>query len=109
MTDNDIIKGLVSCAELIDNPCSQCPYLHGKPCLQLKRDALNLINRQKAEIERLSHKCDDCAGCTQWVCDCRIIEAEAVREFAERLCEGRVSNDPVVIAVKAELKGMVGE
>ena len=35
--------------------------------------------------------------------------AEAVKEFAERLCEGRVSNDPVVIAVKAELKGMVGE
>lgn len=27
-----------------------------------------------------------------------------VREFAERLCEGRVSNDPVVIAVKVELE-----
>lgn len=27
-----------------------------------------------------------------------------VKEFAERLCEGRVSNDPVVIAVKVELE-----
>jgi hypothetical protein len=30
-----------------------------------------------------------------------------VREFAERLCEGRVSNDPVVIAVKVELKELI--
>jgi hypothetical protein len=28
----------------------------------------------------------------------------AVRAFAKKLCEGRVSNDPVVIAVKTELK-----
>lgn len=33
---------------------------------------------------------------------------EAVKEFAERLCADRVSNDPVVIAVKVELKEMVG-
>ena len=26
--------------------------------------------------------------------------------FAERLCAGRISNDPVVIAVKTELKMM---
>ena len=37
------------------------------------------------------------------------ISAEAVKEFAERLCEGRVSNDPVVIAVNCELKEMVDE
>lgn len=34
---------------------------------------------------------------------------EAIKEFAERLCEGRVSNDPVVIAVKTELKMMEEE
>lgn len=38
-----------------------------------------------AEIERLSHHCDDCAGCTQWKCDCSNIRAEAIDEFAERL------------------------
>ena len=35
------------------------------------------------------------------------IKSEAVKEFAERLCVCRVSNDPVVIVVKAELKEMV--
>jgi hypothetical protein len=29
---------------------------------------------------------------------------KAIRGFAERLCEGRVSNDPVVIAVKAQIE-----
>lgn len=32
----------------------------------------------------------------------------AIKKFAERLCEGRVSNDPVVIAVKVELE-MAGD
>lgn len=36
-------------------------------------------------------------------------KSEAIKEFAERLCEDRVSNDPVVIAVKAELKEMTGQ
>ena len=34
----------------------------------------------------------------------RNITAEAITEFAKRLCEGRVSNDPVVIAVQSELR-----
>lgn len=34
-------------------------------------------------------------------------KSEAVNKFAERLCEGRVENDPVVIAVKCELKAYV--
>ncbi len=34
---------------------------------------------------------------------------EAVSEFAEGLCEGRVSNDPVVIAVRCAEKEMKGE
>lgn len=54
MTDNEIMKALECCGELIRNPCSQCPYFHEKPCLQLKRDALDLIKRQQAEIERLT-------------------------------------------------------
>ena len=37
------------------------------------------------------------------------LKAEAYKEFAERLCEDRLSNDPVVIAVKVELKEMVGD
>ncbi len=37
------------------------------------------------------------------------VRTEAIKEFADKLCEGRVSNDPVVIAVKVELKEMAGE
>lgn len=32
------------------------------------------------------------------------LKTEAIKEFAERVCKDRVSNDPVVIAVKTELK-----
>ncbi len=35
---------------------------------------------------------------------CRMQRIARHYEFAERLCEGRVSNDPVVIAVKVELE-----
>ena len=55
MTDNDIIKALEWCVnEPRGYKCSQCEYVTGcKP--QLMRNALDLINRQKAEIERLEH------------------------------------------------------
>ena len=36
-------------------------------------------------------------------------KAEAVKSFAKRLCEGRVSNDPVAIAVQVELKEVTYE
>lgn len=39
----------------------------------------------------------------------KIGELKGIVDFTERLCEGRVSNDPVVIAVKFELKEMTGE
>lgn len=35
-------------------------------------------------------------------------KSEAIKEFAERLCKGRVENDPIVIAVKAELDYVIG-
>lgn len=34
------------------------------------------------------------------------LKEKAIKDFAEKLCEDRVSNDPVVIAVKTELKFM---
>lgn len=54
-------------------------------------------NRQKAEIERLKE-----TPISQDTIDG--FKADVIKEFADRLCEGRVSNDPVVIAVKSELK-----
>ena len=49
------------------------------------RNNSEFIRRLEAEIERLSHHCDDCAGCTQWKCDCSNIRAEAIDEFVRRI------------------------
>lgn len=94
MTDNEIIKALECCQEYLD--CGHCPLRTKKMCANtLTLAALDLINRQKAENERLLQKVQQPAT-----------KSEAIKEFAERLCKGRVSNDPVVIAVKTELKMM---
>ena len=52
---------------------------------------LNTIHDLMADVERLNSEIDKA-------------KAEAVKEFAERLCEGRVLNDPVLIAVRTEVK-----
>lgn len=104
---------------------------------------LDLINRQKVEIERLKSELSNTrrkalleasskfAGHSNYHGDtilCKLIcmaegqevgiaipldmsemKANAYKEFAERLCEGKVSNDKTVIEAKVLLKEMVGE
>lgn len=55
----------------------------------------------KTEVERLQKLLDD-------KCDMCIVRErnKAVKDFADRLCQDKVSNDPVVIAVKCELEEM---
>ena len=52
MTDNDIIKALDICGNKgIDIECAECPYCRHFDCgADSAKDALDLINRQKAEI-----------------------------------------------------------
>lgn len=56
MTDSEIIMALECCAN--ENKCQECPY--GAACLDdkyvsiISKDALDLINRQQAEIEKLN-------------------------------------------------------
>ena len=106
--------------------------------VELLKNTLNLINRQQAEIERLQEQDEIAEKIIREQAD-RIFNLqsengrltdrnfelsekgekaviayiaaknEAVKEFAEKLCEGRVSNDPVVIAVNVELKMIGGE
>ena len=103
MTDNKIIKALECCGNIVDSTCKGCVYheTYNASCVvRLMRDALDLINRQQAEIERLEaqHR-EMCIGM-------KVLKKKAIEKFAERLCNGRVSNDPVVIAVKVELERM---
>ena len=54
MNDNDIIKAIEYCFDE-DAPCEGCPMFNNRFCkTELLKSALNLINRQKAEIERLT-------------------------------------------------------
>ena len=58
MSDEDIIKALECCKYSVNNKdCENCPYVECETmtgCVgELLEDALDLINRQKAEIERL--------------------------------------------------------
>jgi hypothetical protein len=56
MTDEQIIKGLECCADESVEICNECPYFVDTfTCnqMQMRKDALDLINRQKAEIEAL--------------------------------------------------------
>ena len=60
MTDNAIIKALECCITLTENKCPECPNnelrFKGIHCKQQTyKNALYLINRQKAEIERLQN------------------------------------------------------
>lgn len=56
-TDEEIIKALELCNKPADPEiCNSCPFCSDFKCLYiLKANALNLINRQKAEIEKLEN------------------------------------------------------
>jgi hypothetical protein len=120
MTDNEIIKALAQCSNS-SLGCSGCPLFssawdeYGKSIAkcegELIRYAFDLINRQNAEIEALTNAvdkgievCHECHG--KYVVRVEKAKTEAVKEFAERLCDGRVSNDPIVIATRCLVKEM---
>ena len=104
MTDNKSIKALETCAKNRDTDayCHECPYCDDGYCLdKMIADALDLINRQKAEIERLQNgiaisqketnrftvvKCGRGFGKQLFFNELvKATKAEAIKEFAERL------------------------
>lgn len=77
-TDEEIIAGLEQCIVSITvDACEGCPFddFCNEDVYILEKEALGLIRRQKAEIERLERhtKMHD------------EIQAEAIKEFADRL------------------------
>lgn len=60
MTDEQIIRALECCKEICAPPCGKCPLndAEGTCEEELIGYALDLINRQKAEIENLKEKSD---------------------------------------------------
>ena len=83
MTDNEIIKTLECC---INDDCDNCPDTFGNCEHNAMRNALNLINRQQEEIERLKIENQSLRSAAN-SCKLHYNEArvEAVKEFAYRL------------------------
>ena len=133
MTDGEIIKALECCCSIGDS-CKECPMyvIGGANCNPgiLAQYLCNIINEQRAEIEGLTKildiRCDKCPTTARYLHSNKLLEKDVAdaraelkkfktmyvdkvammgaKAFAEKLCEDRVSNDPVVIAVRSELK-----
>lgn len=88
MTDKEIIKALECCSNA--EPCENCPYQKQCDETDLAEIALDLINRQQAEIKELntirSRLIYDSGTLTKISDELyQKIKAEAVKEFAEKL------------------------
>lgn len=103
MTDDEIITALECCNNgLLKHPCLICPLKMDDDCeyILLKR-ALDIINRQKAEIERLKAEIEE-ANVAEREAENQALnenkehtkiflqaiehaKSEAIKEFAERL------------------------
>jgi hypothetical protein len=55
MTDNEIKKVLECCASQCEDACNDCPCVDGE-CIATTDYVLDLLNRQQAEIERLTER-----------------------------------------------------
>lgn len=85
MTDNDIIKAL-ECCSYNNYQCDNCPYAY-KTCTVYK-DSIDLINHQKAEIERLrSMNRAKLATIHDLQIELKTAKSEAIKEFAEKAKE----------------------
>lgn len=83
MTDNEIIKALECC---INDDCDNCPDTFGNCEHNAMRNALNLINRQQEEIERLKIENQSLRGAANsYKLHYNEAKTEAVKEFADRL------------------------
>ena len=82
ITDNYIIKDLNRCANTDASFCKECTHRNfiysdeSSCCIRLMKSAIDLINRQKAEIERLEKENIQFA-------DIGKIKTEAVKKFLE--------------------------
>ena len=115
MTDNEIIKALEYCCH--NGYCKKCPH----SCVDNKNIedlALDLINRQKAEIERLNTAVN-IAEYDKYKAEFEEYKAEiqdnAIKEFAERLKERYTSvwthdgHEEAVLVLHESLDNLVKE
>lgn len=91
MTYKEIIKAL-ECCTTKGAKCSDCPAfkkVDRSDCKKYFMDAIDLIKRQQAEIERLTKETMNMAATIE------TCQSEAIKEFAESLND-RIINFPSV-------------
>ena len=106
--DNKIIEMLERC--LNGSDCDNCDYVDNCACKEyLLQDAIDTINHQKAEINRLNKEVDRLSQCVLYH-DGQIVDA--IKEFAERLIDKVGFNSSIVDVyeyIDDLVKEMVGE
>ena len=137
MTDNEIIKALECCVTY--EFCTGCPLVDNCPsCYSLLKSALDLINRQKAELDRCHKELDEFKFLASRVNSIKntsqdtfsgilismaegVARYEAIEEFAERLKDENnlslhddgydiwVDYDKLIKRIDNLVKEMVGE
>ena len=120
MRDKEVIKALECCVDWCGNvSCWDCP-LKNTECIHFDKlkETLDLINRQKAEIERLEKDSKRLKKVEMQLDDAmkmyNVIKAEAYKEFAERLKENSIATfswNGVVLVEEIDnlVKEMVGD
>ena len=98
MTDNEIIKALECCISPVHCNGRQYYYVNAECSRELIENALDLINSQKAEIERLKEENKILSRYEDY------IKAEAYKEFAYELMQ-----IPDVKIYKHEIKNLLKE
>ena len=95
ITDDEIVKALELCQLEDTTICESCPLGKFYPYCDdvISPATIDLINRQKAEIEKLQNSGIRAKSVDEWVSYCNGLRAEAVKEFAERLKEKAKSNE----------------
>ena len=114
LTDNEIIKALECCTNpRVNEKCPRSKFVDicNDGCIHLlMKQALDLINCQKAEIERLQLKIDGVKDANAILREHNeIAVANTIKEFAERLKEkGHMTKDGIVV-VDYEIDNLVKE
>lgn len=93
MENEKIVKALGLCFNINHNAgfnCCECPYRSSNQCsFDLYNDTVDLINSQRAEIDRLTDRNKRLGEGVDWLLNnengIELIRAEAIKEFAEKL------------------------
>ena len=111
-TDDEIVKALECCSSEITEgyTCDACPYINKGCDLNLLRDSSALINRQKAEIEKL--KGQKRVLVLFWKEEnkkLKTAKSEAIKEFAERLYDNVKLIPDGSLDIEYEINALVKE